>query len=105
MSYIDRESLLQELTDACDGLDTRFLKSRTVKETIDAVKNHINAIPAADVAPVVHGEGIQTPYCFFRKRCYECSRCYSDQFWNKYRITEKYPQCPNCGAKMNGGAV
>lgn len=105
MPYIDQERVVRELTEACDEMDVRFLKGRTVKETIDTVKNHINAMPAADVVPVVKGHWMQTPHCFMGKRCYECSKCYSDQFWNKYRITEKYPRCPNCGANMDGGAM
>ena len=37
MAYIDQERVLQELTEACDELDVRFLKSRTVRETIEVV--------------------------------------------------------------------
>ena len=57
----------------------------------------VEAEQEADVAPVRHGrweeaddgDGIV------------CSLCYSDTFWNKHCITEKYPHCPNCGAKMD----
>ena len=47
MPYIDQERVVRELTEACDEMDVRFLKGRTVKETINTVKNHINAMPAA----------------------------------------------------------
>ena len=57
--------------------------------------------PAADVAPVRHGRWIEPPRLYYGAKQYECSLCYSDTFWNKHSITEKYPHCPNCGAKMD----
>ncbi len=100
--YIDRDEIrLKTCGDCTRHVDLACQHPEPCEELLAAF---LNAEPE-NVAPVVHGEWIQTPYCFMGKRCYECSRCYSDQFWNKYRITEKYPQCPNCGAKMVGGAV
>ena len=64
----------------------------------------IERVPAADVAPVRHGRWIESPRLYYGAKQYECSLCYSDTFWNKHSITEKYPCCPNCGAKMDGGA-
>ena len=58
-------------------------------------------IQAADVAPVRHGRWIEPPRLYYGAKQYECSLCYSDTFWNKHSITEKYPHCPNCGAKMD----
>ena len=56
----------------------------------------INA-PAADVAPVFHGRWIWRnkwePFEFK----YECSICHDGS-----DLESKY--CPNCGAKMDGGA-
>lgn len=60
-------------------------------------------VPDAEVAPVVNGKWLETPWGYKGGKSYECSCCYSDPFWNKHHITEKYPKCPNCGAKMNGG--
>ena len=55
------------------------------------------SIPAADVAPVVHGRWIWhnkwEPFEFK----YECSICHDGS-----DLESKY--CPNCGAKMDGGA-
>ena len=56
---------------------------------------------AADVVPVRHGRWIEPPRLYYGAKQYECSLCYSDTFWNKHSITEKYPHCPNCGAKMD----
>ena len=58
-------------------------------------------IQAADVVPVRHGRWIEPPRLYYGAKQYECSLCYSDMFWNKHGITEKYPYCPNCGAKMD----
>lgn len=56
-------------------------------------------LPAADVAPVRHGrweeasdgDGIVCPFC----RTDFCTIIYD---------TEHFNYCPNCGAKMDGGA-
>ena len=61
----------------------------------------INEIQPVDVAPVRHGQWIETPRLYYGAKQYECSLCYSDTFWNKHCITEKYPHCPNCGAIMD----
>ena len=60
-------------------------------------------ISPSDVAPVRHGRWIEPSRLYYGAKQYECSLCYSDTFWKKHSITEKYPHCPNCGAKMDGG--
>ena len=60
-------------------------------------------IQAADVVPVRHGRWIEPSRLYYGAKQYECSLCYSDTFWKKHSITEKYPHCPNCGAKMMEG--
>lgn len=79
------------------------------EEAIEAVKHalakglepsqYIEIIPASDVAPVRHGRWIDgDPYCPI---------CGKDKFrgldadiWSDW----KPDFCPNCGAKMDGGA-
>ena len=81
------------------------------KYTVDghAVTNKIiDAIPAADVAPVVHGRwtllhaGDWTSVC----TCSVCGRretvVSSDRYNPESRMTEIYPYC-HCGARMDGG--
>lgn len=59
-----------------------------------------DSIPAADVAPVVHGHGEQ---CFedWRKQIEgdQCSVCGFAHYGTTIR---DYKYCPNCGAKMDG---
>ena len=58
---------------------------------------YIEALPVADVAPVVHGRWIydkkaQRPYCSVCK----------EYFYGATNSSMSY--CSNCGAKMDGGA-
>lgn len=56
---------------------------------------YIEALPAADVAPVVHGRWV-----FGGDGCVICSRCNEEESNDNHRN-----YCPNCGAKMGGGAT
>lgn len=63
----------------------------------EEIEEAINAAPAADVAPVVHGRWIQVD----STKC-RCSHC------DIIALIALYPHgdknfCPNCGAKMDGG--
>ena len=63
----------------------------------------LDSIPAADVAPVVHGRWIGIDSSFWKpthssdipvfRKTYRCSECR-----RRTAIAENY--CPNCGAKM-----
>lgn len=66
----------------------------------EEIEEMINAVPAADVAPVVHGRWERDEdgdwYC---TNCYEVvAICESGR-----ERTYRKPYCPNCGAKMDGG--
>lgn len=80
--YIKREAALMKLMQ--DGCSAKNLQS-------------ISNMPAADVAPVVHGRWIDDGSGIII--CPECER--------GYNLHAKYTHyCPNCGAKMdieNGG--
>ena len=67
----------------------------------EEIEEAINAVPAADVAPVVHGRWERDAdgdwYC---TNCDEVvAICESGR-----ERTYRKPYCPNCGAKMDGGA-
>lgn len=64
-----------------------------------------DSIPAADVAPVVHGRW-EKRFCHPMRNGewqYICSVCKDTDYWNKNVCVQKHNYCPNCGAKMDGG--
>ena len=66
---------------------------------IEAVSaEHIQRIPAADVAEVAHArwERINSNW-----RCTRCNRGYRITFGAP--MASSFAYCPNCGAKMDGG--
>lgn len=71
-----------------------LLAAKVLREASDA--------PAADVAPVVHGRWLHTDLADHWTSLDECSVCgYHDE---KRRHLGDYSYCPNCVAKMDGGA-
>lgn len=86
--YIEREALIEEL------------KRRDFLPVI--VKQAIEAVPAADVAPVRHGRWLHGKSSFLRIFRVKksglgvfCSTCHK-------HADNMYDYCPNCGAKMDG---
>ena len=60
------------------------------------------SIPAADAAPVVHGEWMRHSNKLW---CY-CSVCLEDALMSRSTGAEVLSEtCPNCGAKMDGGTT
>ena len=68
---------------------------------IESVLEYAENLPAADVAPVVHGKWeyiSQTLNTLSQLRCSFCG------WWSlDPSIDGAYNYCPNCGAKMDGG--
>ena len=83
-------------------------------EAIEAVKHawakglepsqYIEVIPAADVAPVVHGRWIHSRYedCSEQFELVKCSQCNHEAYAMAFYVRGGN-YCPNCGAKMDGG--
>lgn len=93
--YIEREVAIKavekaDYTAIADDADS--CKANYLREIIESV-------PAADVVPVVHGRW-GTGRFNLETGNYEeqCTRCRN--FSKEY----SKPYCPNCGAKMDGGA-
>ena len=82
--YIEREAAIRVVNGQSSLTMTR-------SSLIDSISN----IPAADVAPVVHGRWIalHDEFC-------TCSICK----YPVYLMWDQTNYCPNCGAKMDGGA-
>ena len=94
MAYIERESAIKSLLN-----DSPEQVGYSREDAADCIRY----MDAVDVAPVRHGRWIEPSRLYYGAKQYECSLCYSDTFWKKHSITEKYPHCPNCGAKMEEG--
>lgn len=90
--YIERAEALEITTRTCGDYAAAWTE--------------IRKLPAADVAPVVHGEWIR-PHWKNSDYCCDCSKCGGEAMHREYQWNKKgiYPICPNCGAKMDGGAV
>ena len=87
--YIEREALIENL-------------KRFAPEHFDElIQMLVEKQPAADVAPVVHGEWIHNTK---REYDYICSVCRVDAPEDRYRNNAILtPYCPHCGAVMDGG--
>ena len=97
--YIEREAV-HELVQSLTKYAWASPDNTGHRVTVDAddVNFGVDKIPAADVAPVVHGRWLQKKHKIFGNAYdYVCSECGCD-----YALAE-YNYCPNCGAKMDGG--
>lgn len=59
----------------------------------------IESVPAADVAPVVHGRWVKVTEARVDATGF-CSVCGEEAVWRTYK--HPYHRCPHCGAKMDG---
>lgn len=101
--YIDLEKLLAKIDEAF------FETDPDGKEQIGVLKCRaiIREIPAADVAPVVHGRWItweEAGNDIPSPHRHECSVCHdaAQVLINGIELLSDY--CPNCGAIMDGDA-
>ncbi len=94
--YIDRESLLREF----DELEPYEEYESEHALWLDMRMEVINA-PAADVAPVVHGQWI-TEFDDLGWLKHTCTVCgYTKR--TDVHVSLGWNYCPNCGARMDGG--
>lgn len=97
--YICRESALEAVCKYCCEYDSEDTEC-ACNERLAVLK-----IPTADVAQVRHGRWV-APHWRNGDYCYNCSKCGGEAMHREYQwaINGIYPICPNCGAKMDGGA-
>ena len=96
--YIEREAALA-LVQPDDPADEKAAVTIAVVKKL--IRHAVNNTPAADVAPVVHGRWSDAGFGELPKHApygWACSVCGGISFNNEYT------HCPNCGAKMDGGA-
>lgn len=102
--YITREAVFEQFDNGdADVIETYPDGSVDFGFGASNIRNLINAIPAADVAPVVHGRW-RALRKYDARRTYRCSVCgRTIRLSLAIDINEYAPYC-NCGAKMDGGA-
>ena len=87
--YIKRKTALEDF-ERCNAENPNWTPQR--------VKTLLLRQPAADVAEVVHGRWIWNEEGEIDwEQFYRCSNCGNKEYWESNF-------CPNCGAKMDGGA-
>ena len=94
--YIKKEEIEQKIQ---DGLNNLVLGHDAIE-----ILGMIYEMPAADVAPVVHGRWDDSGRYTFpgggtAVRCTECGYALTE---SEYRLNN-WNYCPVCGAKMDGG--
>lgn len=72
----------------------------------DCIASEISGLPAADVAEVVHGEWLRADDDWNSLTTIQCSLCSEEWCFETDDDVSllNYKYCPNCGAKMDGGA-
>lgn len=92
--YIEREALLALLEERRDFLFKENGDYDHYSNGFDEAVDKVENFPvAADVVEVKHGRWQRKR---MRLACVECSLCH------KENNIQKFPYCPNCGAKMDG---
>lgn len=105
--YIEREATIKRIKEVycvgCNSYNGVRCRACGTGDAIDMIED----APAADVAPVVHGLWEKEPSAFWRwtpsgavavaRTTYRCGLC-----GRGTAVKSNY--CPNCGARMDGGA-
>ena len=98
--YIERDSLQAALKrKQCGPANKRYTEGWN--DCLMRVKSMVSTAPAADVAPVVHGRWERDAEGDWY--CTNCNEVVAICDSGRERTYRK-PYCPNCGAKMDGGA-
>jgi hypothetical protein len=105
VEFISRDATIKRIEEVycigCNSYNGVRCRACGTGDAIDMIED----APAADVAPVMYARWIR-PHWKNSNYCCDCSECggeamHRDYQWDKNGI---YPICPNCGAKMDGGA-
>lgn len=95
--YIEREAAIK----AAEEADYTLIANDADSCKTDYLREIIESVPAADVVPVAHGwwDGDNCTAC---KLPWKWNMVQDADDWGYFDPMPDY--CPNCGAKMDGGA-
>lgn len=105
--YIKREAAIAYIREQSEECKKAFKElggeSGIYADAYNDLAEDFYRIPAADVAPVVHGQWVP---CFdennnWRRGFAKCSNCGREYYAS---VICQYEYCCRCGAKMDGGA-
>lgn len=101
--YFEREAAVKAFNNFDAG---RAASTHSTLLTPEEFAEYLYELPAADVAPVVHGHWISLTDC--SNAGVYCSICHKkvykeDYAWCNRKNKVRSSYCPNCGAKMDGG--
>lgn len=94
--YID----LYECRDDFYATVLDILSEDNTNDRANQIIDAFDYLPAADVAPVRHGEWANEETAV---TCTACGRSYDTDFEIKRNVIMNFKYCPKCGAKMDGG--
>ena len=110
--YIDVDVFIKSFREALPGLKAQVDPDLTPKAYAylrggEAIIEDLTKFPAADVAPVRHGEWLNFYGDFSTAECELCAELYEvspdespqKEYFDAFK--EFYRYCPNCGAKMD----
>ena len=108
--YIDRETFLKDIEERyclpCKeaGRDHNGCKCRAC--WVDDMCGEVIDAPAADVAPVRYGRWVKSEDDYDKLYMIKCSMCREEWYFecDDDVFDLNYHYCPNCGARMDGGA-
>ena len=99
MRLIDAEAFLKMEIDRCGSAPL----VGTCTSDNEYLSDRLKKAPTIEAKPVVHGRWIGKPICGNDNcRCSECGSWHHIHANLRGEVMQKY--CPNCGAKMDGGA-
>ncbi len=101
--YIEREAAVKVVKDYGKGAISDGMKSLDPVDDIVMLAKAFEFIPAADVAPVVHGQWIPISDDEWAE-CSECGESYEagDEGMTSFGLFRRfYKYCPNCSARMD----
>lgn len=102
MELIDRQALLRDKCWLCGGA-VNDPYAQGYMSGLDVAEMVIRAAHTVDAVPVVHGRWVRLDAHRGMEQ-FKCSICRSECYVPTCMREPMYDYCPNCGAKMDGGA-